>query len=301
MKEIHWKLTSDDSAALSAYEAGDIDLVNQLIPQAETKNLIDAGKAKVYDMVGTYYLYYNMAKKPLNDVRVRKALTLAIDRTFICDKVTQAGQKPAIAPVPYKVPGLDASKDFRGEAGASSITVTANVAEAQKLLADAGYPGGKGFPEIELAYNTQSGHKAIMEAVQEQWKKNLGITVKPPNMEWKVLQEKIQKKDYIIARMGWIGDYNDPMTFLDMWTTTSGNNNTNFTDKNYDSLIAKAKATADPKIRMPAMHDAEKIFMDVMPACPIYYYVTVNLENPKLKGHIVDMLGFIYLMYAHVE
>lgn len=301
LKEIHWKLMSDDSAALNAFESGELDFVNQLIPQAEQPNLIKAGKAKVYPLVGTYYLYFNIAKKPMNDVKVRKALALAIDRKFITEKVTQAGQVPAVAVVPFKVPGSEAGKDFRAESGASYVPETPNVAEAKKLLAEAGYPDGKGFPQIEIYYNTQSNHKAIMEAVQEQWKQNLGITVKPPNMEWKVLQDKLDQKDYIIARMGWIGDYNDPMTFLDMWTTTSGTNKTNWGDKKFDELIATAKKSADPKVRWKAMIDAEKIFMDAMPACPIYYYVTVNLEAPKLKGQITDMLGFFYFHYASAE
>ncbi|MCR4435027.1 MAG: peptide ABC transporter substrate-binding protein [Clostridiales bacterium] len=300
LKEIHWKLTSDDSAALNAFESGEIDFVNQFIPQAEQPNLIKEGKEKIYPMVGTYYLYFNTARKPLNDVRVRKALALAIDRQYICEKVTQRGEKPAVGVVPYNVPGSEAGKDFRSETG-TYLPTTPNVEEAKKLLAEAGYPDGKGFPELEIYYNTMSSHKAIMEAIQEQWKTNLGITVKPPNMEWKVLQGMLDQKNFTIARMGWIGDYNDPMTFLDMWTTTSGQNKTNWSNKNYDQLIETAKKTADPKARWKALDDAEKIFMDEVPACPIYYYVNQNLESPKLKGQITDMLGFIYMHYATIE
>ncbi|NJD02398.1 MAG: peptide ABC transporter substrate-binding protein [Ruminiclostridium sp.] len=300
IKEIHWKLMSDDAAALSAFEAGEIDLVDALIPQAEVKNLIDAGTAKVYDLVGTYYIYTNVDKEPLNNPKVRQALSLAIDRQFIVDKVTKAGQKPAEGIVPYKVPGLDATKDFRTEGG-SLISKTTQAEEAKKLLAEAGFPDGKGFPELEIYYNTQSGHKAIMEAVMEMWKNTLGITVKSPNMEWKVLQDKVNNKDFVLARMGWIGDYNDPMTFLDMWTSDSSQNNTNWKNAKFDEAIKKAKSTADQKIRMPAMHDAEKIFMEDMPAIPIYYYVSVYLENPKVQGHIIDTLGFLYLQYAYTK
>lgn len=298
LKKITWKLMEDDTAALSSYEAGEVDVINGLIPQAETKNLIDAKKAKVYPMVGTYYVYFNIAKKPLDDARVRKALALAIDRKYIVENVTMAGQKPAVAPVPYQVPGAEAGKDFRSE-GEALIQETANVTEAQKLLADAGYPGGKGFPEIEIYYNTQSGHKAIMEAIQQQWKTNLGITVKNPVMEWKVLQDKVNNKDFTMARMGWIGDYNDPMTFLDMWTSTSSQNNTNFANKDFDNYILEAKKSNDQKVRMEAMHKAEKIFMDEMPAMPIYYYVSVVLHGDNIKNMNVDMLGFTYLHYAY--
>lgn len=300
IKEIHWRLMSDDAAALSAYEAGELDLVDALIPQAETKNLIDKGIAKVHDMVGTYYIYFNVDKDPLKDVRVRKALALAIDRQFIVDKVTMAGQKPAEGIVPYVVPGADASKDFRTEGGLL-VSKTAQVEEAKKLLAEAGYPDGKGFPELEIYYNTQSTHKAIMEAVMEMWKNNLGITVKSPNMEWKVIQDKVNNKDYVLSRMGWIGDYNDPMTFLDMWTSDSSQNNTNWKNAKFDELIKTAKSTDDQSVRMPAMHEAEKIFIEDMPACPIYFYVSVWLENPRVEGHIIDTMGFVYLQYANAN
>lgn len=301
ISQIRFKLIEDDAASLSSFESGDLDISHSL-PIAETQNLIKSGKAKVHELLGTYYLYFNIKKEPLTDVKVRKALVMAIDRTYIVQKVTMAGQIPAVGVVPYKVPGATAKKDFRAEAKdlyGTFISPTAQVEEARKLLADAGYPDGKGFPEIEAYYNMTSGNKKIMEAIQQQWKVNLGITVKNPVMEWKVLQQKIAQKDYVITRLGWIGDYADPMTFLDMFTTNSGNNNLNFSSKQYDDLIATAKGSGDQAVRMKAMHEAEKIFMDEVPACPIYYYVGVWLESPKLKGHIIDSLGFANFQYAY--
>lgn len=300
IKTISWKLMDDEAAALSAYEAGDLDLVDALVPQAEIQNLVAAGKAKIYDEVGTYYIYFNVDKDPLKDKRVREALSLAIDRQYIVDKVTRAGQIASTGIVPFKTPGLDPKKDFRTEGG-DLVPKTGDVAKAKQLLADAGYPDGKGFPEIELYYNTQSGHKAIMEAVMEMWKTNLGVTVKSPNMEWKVLQEKVNSKDFVMSRMGWIGDYNDPMTFFDMWLSDSSQNNTNFNNAEYDKLIRAAKATADNKVRMDNMHKAEQIFIDEMPAVPIYFYVSVFLENPAVKNHRVSPLAFLYLQYAYIE
>lgn len=300
IKTINWKLMDDEAAALNAFETGDLDLVDGLVPQAEIQNLLNEGKAKIYDEVGTYYIYFNVEKDPLKDKRVRQALSLAIDREYIVEKVTRAGQKPADAIVPYKTPGLDPKKDFRTEGG-SLIPTKGDVAKAKQLMADAGYPDGKGFPELEIYYNTQSGHKAIMEAIMQMWKDNLGISVKSPNMEWKVLQEKVNNKDFVMSRMGWIGDYNDPMTFLDMWLSESTQNNTNFKNAEYDRLIKEAKSTADQKIRMTNMHEAEKIFLDEMPAVPIYYYVSVFLESPSLQGHRVDPLAFLYLHYAYLK
>jgi oligopeptide transport system substrate-binding protein len=140
-----------------------------------------------------------------------------------------------------------------------------------------------------------------MEAVMEMWKTNLGVTVKSPNMEWKVLQEKVNNKDFVMSRMGWIGDYNDPMTFFDMWLSDSSQNNTNFKNAEYDKLIRDAKSTNDQKVRMDNMHKAEKIFLDEMPAVPIYFYVSVYLENPNVTGHRVDPLAFLYLQYAYFK
>lgn len=297
LKEVRFKLMDDATAALNAYDTKALDLVNSLIPPAEVPNLIKSGKAKAYTNLAVYYIYINNERAPFNDAKVRKALSLAIDRDFIVNKVTQAGQKPAVGVVPYDVPG--ASKSFREETK-SYLKPTAQIAEAKKLLAEAGYPDGKGFPtDVELYYNTQSGHKAIMEAVIEQWKVNLGITIKTPNMEWKVLSEMTDKKDYTMARMGWGGDYNDPMTFLDMFMTDNGQNKLNFSNAEFDKLINTAKNTGDQKIRMDAMRKAEAIFMDQSPAIPIYFYVLTALENPKLKGHIVSPDGFIYFMYAY--
>jgi oligopeptide transport system substrate-binding protein len=299
LKELRFKLTDDDTACLNAFETGALDLVDGLIPQAEIGNLLAKKIAKTYTQVGTYYLYINNAVKPFNDVRVRKALSLAIDRNYIVKKVTKAGEKPAVGIVPYDVPGL--KKTFREEAPVY-IKPTAQIKEAQKLLADAGFPGGKGFPEdVEIFYNTQSGHKAIMEAVMEQWKQNLGITIKSPNMEWKVLTERVNSKDYTLTRMGWIGDYNDPMTFVDMFTTGNGQNKINFSNAQYDKLVRTAQNSGDQKVRMDAMRKAEGIFLNDAAVIPLYYYVFKFLESPKLKGHIVDPLGFVYFMHAYTK
>ena len=118
-------------------------------------------------------------------------------------------------------------------------------------------------------------------------------------MEWKVLTERVNAKDYILTRMGWIGDYNDPMTFLDMFTTGNGQNKINFSNAEYDKLVKTAQMSGDQKVRMASMHAAEKIIMDDAALIPIYYYVFTMLENPKLKGQIVDPLGFVYFMHAY--
>jgi oligopeptide transport system substrate-binding protein len=296
IKDLRFKLTDDDAACLNAFETGSLDLVDQLIPQAELGNLIAKGKVKTYPMVGTYYYYFNNKVKPFDDVKVRKALSLAIDRNYIVKNVTKGGQSPAVGLVPNGLIGYQ--KTFREET-VPYLKPTAQVAEAKKLLAEAGYPDGKGFPEIELFYNTSSNHKAVAEAITEQWKKNLGITIKPANVEWKVLSEKTTQMDYQVARMGWIGDYNDPMTFLDMFKSDSTQNKIGFANKNYDAYVTAAQKSGNQKVRMDNMRKAENALMSEMALMPIYFYTFPIMENSKLKGHIVDPLGFIYFMHAY--
>jgi oligopeptide transport system substrate-binding protein len=200
VKDIRFKLTDDDASCLSAFETGTLDLVDGIIPQAEIGNLIASKQLTIYPQVGTYYYWFNNKVAPFDNLKVRQALAMAIDRNYIVKTILKGGQQPAVGLVPNGVAGFQ--KTFREEAK-PYLKATPQIAEAQKLLADAGYPGGVGFPtDIELFYNTNTNHKAIAESITEQWKKNLGITIKTTNVEWKVLSEKTDNKDYQIARMG---------------------------------------------------------------------------------------------------
>jgi oligopeptide transport system substrate-binding protein len=212
--------------------------------------------------------------------------------------VTKGGQTPASGIVPFGSKD-ETGKDFRDSSG---TLITYNVDQAKKLLADAGFPNGQGFPAIELVYNTSEGHKAIAEAVIEMWKKNLGITtMKATNMEFKVLLDKRTKKDYQISRAGWNGDYLDPMTFLDMWTTTSGNNDAGWSNAEYDGLIKTAKTSGDQKVRMDAMRKAEALLMKEEPAIPVYFYTNPFLKSDKLTGVYQNAQGNVDFTYAVVQ
>ena len=225
---------------MSAYESGEIDYLEH-IPTDQIPTLQESHEDfEIQPYLGTYFYVFNTTKEPVNDPKVRKALTLAIDRQAIVDVVTKGGQKPASGFVPSGMTLSDGS-DFREKGGDFGIPATANVEEAKKLLAEAGYPDGQGFPTIEVMYNTLEAHKAIAEAIQEMWKQNLGINVELRNEEWKVFQETRTQGDFIIARHGWIGDYVDPMTFLDMWLSNSGNNDADWFNDEYDKLIADSK------------------------------------------------------------
>jgi oligopeptide transport system substrate-binding protein len=230
---------------------------------------------------------------------------LAIYRQYIIDNIAQGNQIPAGAFVPFAVPDVEANPDFRTVGkdyyDPSAEAYENNIKEAQKLLAEAGYPNGEGFPQVELAYNTEGGHLAIAEAVQEMWKKNLGISIKLTGQEWKVFQDTRQTGNYQIARHGWLGDYNDPMTFLDMWTSYSGQNDARWKNADYDKLIETAKVSGDRAERMKAMHQAEDLLMGEAPIIPVYYYTDVYVVKDYLKNYYNSPLGFKYFMYATVE
>jgi oligopeptide transport system substrate-binding protein len=303
IKNINFKLVEDQNAALSGFESGEIDgLLNNQVPVTEIKRLMKENQLKLYPSLGIYYFEFSVKNAPFDNVKLRQAMSLAIDRDYLVQNIAGAGQKPANAFVPYGTKGVDPSKDFRSESGAGDfISSKPDIEKAKKLLADAGYPDGKGLPAIEVVYNTNTNHQKISEYLQEQWKKNLGIDVKISNMEFKVLIPKRQKHDFQISRAGWMADYNDPMTFLDIFTQGNGNNDCDFDNPQYEKLIAEARSTGDNKVRMKDFHDAEKILMDEMPVIPLYYYTTYQLENPKLKNMFVSPQGFDYLMYAYLQ
>lgn len=228
---------------------------------------------RIEPYLSTYFYRINVTKPPLNDKRVRKALALAIDRASITENILKAGQIPAFNITPPGTGGYTARGKFSGD-----------LAEAKKLLADAGFPDGKGFPPFELLYNTSESHRVIAEAIQQMWKKNLGIEAKLLNQEWKVYLDSQRQMNYQICRAGWTGDYVDPNTFLDMWLTDGGQNETGWSNKDYDRLIAEAARTGDAAARHELFQKAEIILMDELPIIPIYHYTRQHLISPKLKG-----------------
>lgn len=292
--QIKFMLMDDDASIQAAYQNGELQFADSYPTEEQDKW---AATKDYHNMaqLGTYFCCFNCKKAPFDNVKVRKALTLAIDRNYIVKSITKAGQIPADAFVSTGISDADTSKQFRDVGGsyfsAKDSDSDKNVAEAKKLLSEAGYPDGKGFPTFEYSYNTGTGHKAIAEALQNMWKQELGINCTLASQEWAVFIDSRHKGNYDVARHGWLADYNDPISYLDMWMTTSGNNDAKWSNKDFDALIQKAKATGDQKVRMQAMHDAEKILMAEMPVCPIYFYTDVYLENTNLSGLVTTPLG----------
>lgn len=303
----------DESTILTAYESGDLHAIDTMPNQEIPRLIAEDPTFKIFPQIGTYYYVFNVDKEPTNDPKVRRALALAIDRKAIVEQVTKAGQEPATGFVPG-VLTLSDGTSFREAAGDYGINPNgANVEEAQKLLAEAGYPNGEGFPTIEVLYNTSEGHKAIAEAIQEMWKQNLGIDVTLTNQEWAVFQDTRHSGNFNIARSGWIGDYNDPMTMLDLWTSYSGNNdaqwrwkeyghdnNLNPENEEFDKLIEEAKTTTGEE-RDQAMLEAEKIMMDEMITLPIYYYTDPVMVKENVVGWEKTVLGHWYFGNAEIQ
>jgi oligopeptide transport system substrate-binding protein len=271
--------TDDVNTAYKQFLAGDSDWI-PTVPPAQIESAARRPEYYASPYLGTYYFRFNVTRAPTSDVRVRKALSMVVDREALARFVTKAGEIPTSSFVPA----------MRGYEGVRGLPF--DPAAAQKLLAEAGYPGGRGFPRTELTYNTSELHRVITQAVQQMWKEHLGIQVELVNVEWKVYLSQVGKLDYQIARAGWIGDYPDPNTFLDMWITGGGNNQTGWSVKRYDELIARASCgTVDPRERARLLAEAERILVvDEAPIAPLFTYVNKGMLSRKVRGWHPNLL-----------
>lgn len=225
-----------------------------------------------YPYYGVYYYRLNTTRPPLNDPRVRRALAIAIDREAIVKSILRAGQIPAYNFTPH-------SPKFT-----STARINGDLTEARRLLAEAGYPDGKNFPKIEILYNTLDSHRVIAEALQQMWRRNLGINIVLNNQEWQTYLSTTRAGDYDISRAGWIGDYDDPNTFLDLWLTNGGNNQTGFSNPDYDRTYAAAINAPDDTARMAHYQRLEKILAEEVPCLPLYFYTRVYALSPRVKN-----------------
>jgi oligopeptide transport system substrate-binding protein len=297
---LRFALMDDANSIYAAYRNNEMDFAACNFPTDEIPTLIASGELKVDPRLGTYYVDFNNQRAPFDDPRVRKAFSLVIDRNHIVNQISRAGEKPADGFVPSGT--IDAAGDgsnFRAIGGSyysiKPEDYEKNVAEAQQLLADAGYPGGSGFPVVEYIYNTSESHRAIGEALQNMWKTKLGVTVTMSNQDWAIFLDTRTSGNYQIARNGWIAGFNDPIVFLDMFITGGGNNDTHYADPAYDDLIAKAKSIADPELRMGYMHQAEDMLLGRDGAlAPVYFYTNLHLDSARLSGVYYSALGYYF-------
>lgn len=237
--------------------------------------------------LSTYFYRINVRRAPFTDVRVRRALGMAIDREAIVKRVLHGGERPAHAFTPPDTAGYTAR-----------VAMPTDFAAARQLLKDAGYEGGRGFPAIELLFNTSENHRLIAEAVQEMWRRELGITVRLVNQENKVVLDARRAGDFQILRSNWIGDYIDPATFLDVFRSDSGNNYTGWGSADYDAALFAAVRTPDTTARHALYQQAEKILIEAAPILPIYYFNHNFLIQPSVKGWHPTLLD--HHPYKHV-
>ena len=302
-----FKLVADNTTAYSELKAGNFDMVYS-VPTNEIEPGIEEGLVHVDPKLATYYFAINVGKqdtlsedvkKVLNNKLVRQALNLVIDRQEIIDNVGKAEQVPAYSFVPQGITDENGT-EFASKEYYDPSDMEGNIAKAKELLKEAGYENGKGIPTFELMYNSEGSHKDIAQIIQQNWAE-IGVNVELTNQEWAVFLNTRQQGDYQIARHGWTGDYIDPMTFLDLWVTGGGNNDTGFSNARYDELITAAKVEADSAKRLEMLREAEDILMDEMPVLPVYYYTTVTAANENVKGVQISTLGKISFKHAYKE
>ncbi|MDW8348787.1 MAG: peptide ABC transporter substrate-binding protein [Verrucomicrobiae bacterium] len=275
-QRIHALTLTSPTTAFNLFYTGRADLVldKGLVPTLFIEKIRDKPYFHANPFLATYFYRFNVTRPPLDNPLVRRALALAIDKAHLTRRITRAGETPARSFVPPGIPGYT---PYQGP--------DYNPEQARALLAQAGYPNGQGFPLLTLLYNQSELNENIAVEIQAMWKENLGITVSLKKQEWKVYLASLDQLDYHIARSSWVGDYNDPNTFLDMFVTGRGNNRTGWSHPTYDSLLAQANATADPHRRMELLRQAEKILIeDQMPIVPLYYFVGIALYHPDRLG-----------------
>lgn len=229
---------------------------------------------RIAPYLGTYYYRLNVRKPQLQDPRVRRALAMTVDRQRLVDNITKGGQIPAYAMTPPGTMGYYPESDLKFDPEG-----------AKRLLAEAGYPNGEGFPPTEILYNTNEGHRKVAVALQDMWKKHLNIDIRLLNQEWKVYLDTESAGQYEISRAGWIGDYVDPNNFLDLFLCNGGNNRTGWCNEEYDRLILDvAPSMSSLEERLEVFQKAENMLLTDMPIIPIYTYTSVQLVNSAVKN-----------------
>ncbi len=291
LNEIHFYATASETAEERMFRAGQLHITYELPGEKKEGYRNQNHPAfNAFPLYSTYYYAFNVKKPPLDDVRVRKALAYAIDRKLITERVLKGGQIPAYAFTPPNELGY-----------VPEAKMPENIELARQLLADAGYPEGKGFPNITILYNTLEQHQSIAVVIQQMWKQNLGIDVTLRNEDWKVWLANIKIGNFEISRSGWGGDYVDPNTFLDVHVTGGGQNKSQWSNARYDELIRLAAQTRDQAQRFAYFQEAEAIMVEEVPIVPLYTYVRSRLIHPSVKGWHSNILDDYFYRGVYLE
>lgn len=298
-------LLEDSSASYTAYTGGTAQLIKD-VPTEEIPTLKKDKKDEfnVDPILGTYYLSMNLNKAPFNNKNVRKALSLAIDRDYVANTVMQGTYTPAYNYVGTGVDDVDPGKFLENSKAANggktyiSEDYKANLEEAKKALAEAGYPEGKGFPTITYSTNDTGYHKALAEYLQQVYK-DLGITMNIDIVDWSSFTPKRRAGEYEMARNGWVMDYNDASNMIELFVSTNGNNDGKYNNPAFDKAMNDSKV-ADKTAHFAALHEAEKIVSEDYGFIPVAYYNDFWLQSTSLKGTWHSPYGYWYLQYAYL-
>lgn len=292
-------LVESEGSQMNMYDADEIDFLGTnfgSISLDAIDRLKSEGTLNVEPYSGIYWYKFNTTDKVTSNVNIRKALALAIDRAGLIQNITKGEQQPALGIVPNAVEGFGDDEGYFKDA---------DYETAKEYLATGLKELGLSDPselEISVSHNTSEAHAAIAQFIQQGWTKNLGIKVKLDNSEWQVYLDKLSNLDYQVGRMGWIADYNDAYTFLEMYNTAAnGNNDTGWENAEYTALLKQSVTETDPAKRTAIMLEAEKIMVDEMPVAPIYFYTNLYIAKDYVSGMVPDALGNISLKNADIN
>ena len=291
LNEIHFFNTENIPAEERMYRTGQLHRAYE-IPHSKLEAYRASGSPhlRIEPYLGSYFYRINVTRPPFTDVRVRRAFALAVNREDLVTHVTRGGQQPAYNYTPPGFPGY-----------APRARLTGTIEEARRLLAEAGYPQGRGLPPVEIHFNTSENHLAIAESLQAMWRQNLGVDVTLKNQEWKVYLDAHDTLDYTLSRSGWVADYLDCHTFLEIFVTNGGNNDTGWANAEYDALRARALQAATDAERFACYQRMEEILMEELPIIPLYFYTRPYLLHPSVKGWIPNPLDNHPFKYIWLE
>ena len=302
LDKLEFELIEDSNAAYSAYTSGEVDMIKD-VPTEEIPSLQGNEEFHVDPIIGTYYVSLNLQKEYFQDARVRKALSLAIDRNYVANTLMQGTYSPASAIVGPGWLDTDGSSFAENANGGTPYidndNFDANLEEAKKLLEEAGYPNGEGFPQIEYTTNDAGYHKVVAEYLQQAWAA-IGIDLKVNIVEWASFTPMRRNGEFDVARNGWVGDYTDPSNILELFCTTNGNNDGKYTNADFDTAIEDSRVTTDATTRSADLHKAEDLLMEDAGCIPIAYYNDFWLQSSKITGAWHSANGFWYFMYADI-
>ena len=291
LNEMHFYPVSNVMTEDRMFRAGQLHLTSTL-PSQKCPIYIEENNPdlRIDPYMGQYFYRLNINNPALQDVRVRKALAYTINRKLIVEKVTKCGQIPAYSFTP---PGSN------GYYPDTEIPFDPEL--AKQLMMDAGYSDSNPFPKLEILFNTNEDHRKIALAIQQMWQQNLGIEVELVNQDWKVYLSREMVGDFQVSRAGWIGDYEDPNTFLDLMRPNRGNNKTGWEDANYDAIMKKANSTNNQEERYELLNQAEELLIDNMPIIPLYTYVRAYQLSPDVKGYSPHILDHHHPKFIYLE